>query len=116
MNNLVDEYIGKQNSMQKKILKELRELIKKSLPTISEEMKGGVPCYGVSPKTPYGICYIVGLKDHVNIGFLTINLNSEELKLLKGNGKTMRPIEINSLKELNKEEITKLLQSVNKKN
>jgi|GEM_PF-4113338 len=42
-------------------------------------IKGGVPYYGVSKEAPYGLCYIVGLNDHVNIGFLISKLSSDEM-------------------------------------
>lgn len=68
-------------------------------------MKNGVPSY----ENKY---YIVGLKDHVNIGFSIEGLSSEELSLFEGKGKLMRHIKIYSLEEIDEKRIIKLLKIV----
>jgi hypothetical protein len=42
----VDAYIAKQQSPQKEICIKLRELVHKTVPDASEEMKWGVPAFG----------------------------------------------------------------------
>ena len=49
---------------------------------------------------------------HVNIGFSINGLSKEELTLFKKSGKTMKNIEIKSLKDINEREIIKLLRVV----
>lgn len=68
-------------------------------------MKNGVPSY----ENKY---YIVGLKDHVNIGFSIEGLSSEEIGLFEGNGKLMRHIKIYALDEIDEKRIVKLLKVV----
>jgi hypothetical protein len=66
----------------------------------------GVPSY------ENGKYYFVALKDHVNIGFSIKGLSKDELALFSGSGKTIRIIEIKSLKDINEKEIVKLLKIV----
>lgn len=108
MNQKVNEYINKQPSPQKEICQELREIIIKIFPSIEEKMKYGVPYYN-------NAFYIVGLKDHVNLGFSIKNLNPEEISLFEGTGKTTRHIKISSLDDINKTKIIDLLKLVKDK-
>jgi uncharacterized protein YdhG (YjbR/CyaY superfamily) len=106
MDNKVAQYIEKQKPFQKEICKTIRSVILKTFPNINEEMKWGVPSY------KNGKYYFVALKDHVNIGFSIKGLSKEELALFSGNGKTMRVIEIKSLKDIDEKELIKLLKLV----
>ncbi len=108
MNQKVDEYIEKQKSPQKEICKKLRVIVTNKYPSMTEEMKYGVPYYGAK-------YYIVALKDHVNLGFSIKGLTAEEIKLFEGTGKTTRHIKISSLEDIDKEKIVKLLELVNEK-
>lgn len=112
MDEEVKKYIEKQNSPHKEILKELQKIILKTYPNINEEMKVGVPCYGVSPSDTCGKYYIVALKDHVNMGFSLKGLSKKEQEFFEGTGKTMRHIKIYSLKDIDKKKIVKLLRMV----
>ena len=47
MNDKVDEYINKQKNPQKEICNYLRTLLHKTIPGIKEEMKWGVPVFGL---------------------------------------------------------------------
>ncbi|WP_135611149.1 DUF1801 domain-containing protein [Methanococcoides sp. AM1] len=105
MDNKVEAYIKKQRSPQKEIIGKLRHIILKTCPGIKEEFKMGVPWYE-------GKYYLVGLKDHVNIGFSIDGMSEEEKELFEGTGKTMKHIKIFSLKEINEDEIIKLLKVV----
>jgi hypothetical protein len=108
MNSKVNEYIEKQQSPQKEICKKLRSIILNTFPSIKEEMKWGVPNYG-------NLYYFVALKAHVNLGFSIKDLTSDEIKLFEGTGKTMRHIKINTIEDINEENIIKLLKMVNEK-
>jgi hypothetical protein len=106
MNKDVEDYLNKQNLPQKEICLKLRLIIFKTIPGIKEEMKWGVPTYAD------GKYYLVALKDHVNLGFSLKGLSKEEQKLLEGSGKTMKHIEIRSLREIDERRIADLLKSI----
>ncbi len=108
-NNKIDEYIEGLNSPQKEVCIKLREIIFKTFPNIKEEMKWGVPSY------ENGKYYFVALKTHVNLGFSIKGLSKEEIALFKGNGKTMRIIEIETENDINEEQIVTLLKLVENK-
>ena len=105
MNKEIKKYLDKLPSPQKEICEKVRKIIIKACPDLEELMKNGVPSY----ENKY---YIVGLKDHVNIGFSIEGLSSEELSLFEGKGKLMRHIKIYSLDEIDEKRIVKLLKIV----
>ncbi|MBT4792519.1 MAG: DUF1801 domain-containing protein, partial [Halobacteriovoraceae bacterium] len=90
------------------IIKKLRKIILQAFPDIVESFKNGVPWYEDE-------FYIVGLKDHVNLGFSISRLNKQEMNLLEGKGKIMRHLKYFSIKEVDEEKIVKLLKIVDKK-
>lgn len=106
MSKKVDEYINKQKTPQKEICQKLRQLIFDIFPKIEEEMKWGVPAYGG------GKYYIVALKDHVNLGFSLKGLTKNDYDLFDGGGKTMKHIEIASLRNIDEKRIVRLLKLV----
>lgn len=112
MNEEVDRYIQKQQSPQKQICQTLRQIIRATFPDMSEELKGGVPCYGCTKKQPYGHYYIVSLKDHVNLGFSLKGLTKKQQELFEGTGKTMKHIKIYRLDDIEKKRIIRLLRLV----
>ncbi|MEJ2295789.1 MAG: DUF1801 domain-containing protein, partial [Candidatus Lokiarchaeota archaeon] len=105
MDEKVNQYIDKQKSPQKEICTILRKIILNTFPSIKEEIKWGVPYYGK-------IFYFVSLKTHVNLGFSIRNLNSDEINLLEGTGKTMRHIKIKNVEDINEKRIEKFLKMV----
>lgn len=107
MSEDVDKYIEKQKSPQKEILKKLRGIILKTFPKITEEMKMGVPWYD-------GKYYLVGLKDHVNMGFCLKGMANRDVELLEGAGKMMRHLKFYSTKDIDEKKIVKLLKAVKK--
>ena len=107
MNMDVEKYIEKQQSPQKEIIQKVRNIILQTFPDIKEEFKLGVPWYE-------GKYYIVGLKDHVNLGFSLKGLSQQEKELFEGSGKTMRHIKLYSLREIDERKIVKLLRIVKK--
>jgi hypothetical protein len=109
VDKLIKGYIEAQPSPQKEILKRVRSLIRDTLPGIEEEFKMGVPWYE-------GKFYIVGLKDHVNVGFCIDKLSRAELALFEGKGKLMRHIKIRSLEEIDRKKLITLLELVSSRN
>ncbi len=99
----VDEYIEKLKSPQKEICNKLRKIIFKTFPDIKEEMKWGVPSYAD------GKYYFVTLKTHVNLGFSIKGMSKDKIALFQGSGKTMKVIEIKSVKDINEKQIIKLI-------
>lgn len=105
MNKEIKKYLDKLPSPQKEICGKLRKIIIKTFPDLEESMKNGVPSYENK-------FYIVGLKDHVNIGFFIEGLSSDEISLFEGKGKLTRHIKIYSLDEIDEKKIMKLLKII----
>ena len=105
MNNEIKKYLDNLPSPQKEICEKVRKIIIKTSPDLEESMKNGVPSY----ENKY---YIVGLKDHVNIGFFIEGLSTEEISLFEGNGKLTRHIKIYSLDDIDEKKILKLLKII----
>lgn len=105
MHEKVEVYLDKLASPQKEICVKLREIIFNTFPDIEESFKNGVPSY----EDKY---YIVGLKDHVNIGFAIKGLSKDELKLFEGSGKIMRHIKVYALDDIDEASIVHALKVV----
>jgi len=105
MDKKVKNYLENLPSPQKEICKKIRQIILKTIPNLQESFKNGVPWY----ECKY---YIVGLKDHVNIGFSVEGLSQEEMSLFEGKGKYMRHIKIYSLEDIDEKKIVKLLKII----
>lgn len=99
--NDIEKYINKLKSPQKDICRKLRKIILKAFPKIEEKMWVGVPWFGDK-------IYIVGLKNHVNLGLCIKGLTKKELALLEGSGKTMRHVKFYGLKDVEHKKIVKL--------
>ena len=108
MNEKVRSYLEKLPSPQKEICEKVREIILRTFPDLQESFKNGVPWYEDR-------FYIVGLKDHVNIGFSVRGLTDEELSLFEGKGFYMRHVKIFSMQDINESEIVKRLELVREK-
>lgn len=108
MKNAVEEYIEKQRSPKKEILRELRRIILETLPNASENMRWGVPCLDKK-------FYLLALKDHVNMGFSVNGLTDREKNLFDGKGKLMNHVKIRYLDGIDEERIVKLLKLVAEK-
>lgn len=100
------KYFKKQASPQKEICLKLRQIILTNFPNAEEQIKWGVPTYND------GQVYIVGLKDHVNMGISIDNLSESEKKQLQGNGQTMRHLKFYTVQDINEKKIIRLLSSV----
>ena len=105
MNKEIQKYLNNLPSPQKEICEKVRKIIIKTFPNLEESMKNGVPSY----ENKY---YIVGLKDHVNIGFFIAGLSAEEIILFEGKGKLTRHIKIYNLDEIDEKKIVNLLKIV----
>jgi hypothetical protein len=109
MDEEVEEYIEKQKSPQKEILQKVRKIFQKTLPSCEEKMAWG--CITVAG----GKFYIAAINNRVHVGFSISGLNKEEISLFEGSGKTMRHIKIPSLKDIDEENLVKLIKIVDKK-
>ena len=63
MDEKVTEYIDKQKSPQKEILKKIRELIKQLIPNAQEKMSYGVPAFGYKNK----LIMYAAFKKHIGL-------------------------------------------------
>jgi hypothetical protein len=109
MDNQVDIYIDKQKSPQKEILKEVRKIFTETLPDCQEKIMGGVVTF------VDGKFYIAAMRNRVHVGFAVTGLSDEEIGLFEGNGKTMRHIKVPTIKSINREDLVKLINMVDKK-
>jgi len=107
MTKEVIEYLEKQKSPQKEIVKKLRTIILDTLPGIKEKLWMGVPWYEKF--------YVVALKDHVNLGFSVNGLSAQEKALFEGKGQIMRHIKFRSLEDVDEARVAKLLKLVAEK-
>lgn len=108
MNAKVHAYIERLPSPQREICEKLRVIILNTFPDIEETLKNGVPWY----EDKY---YLVGLKDHVNIGFSIKGLSSEEMRVFEGKGKVARHIKVYTPDDIDEDAIVRYLNMVKEK-
>jgi len=109
MDKQVNEYIEKQKSPQKEIIKIVRKIFQKTLPSCEEKMAWGVITFGA------GKFYIAAMKNRVHVGFAITGLSKDEVSLFEGSGKTMRHIKIPSLENIDEKMLVKLIKIVDEK-
>jgi hypothetical protein len=109
VNNKVNEYIEKQNSYEKELLKKGRKLIIDTIPNCDEFIQWGVLCYSK------GKIYLAAMRGRIHVGFSIIGLSKEEIKLFEGSGKTARHIKIYSENEFKEKNIISLVKMVNER-
>jgi uncharacterized protein YdhG (YjbR/CyaY superfamily) len=109
MSSQVEAYIGKQKSPLKEIVQEVRSVFKKTLPNSKEEMRWGVITFAD------GKFYIAAINNRVHVGFAITGLTDEEISQFEGTGKTMRHIKISSTEGIDKLNLVKLIQMVDRK-
>jgi len=101
----VEDYLKKLSSPQKEICRKIRKIINKNFPKLLEKMWVGCPWFG-------DCVYMVGLKDHVNLGISIKGLKKEELALLEGQGKTMRHIKFFKVNDIDEKIIIKIIKMI----
>ena len=74
MDKQVNEYIEKQKSPQKQIIKIVRKIFQKTLPSCEEKMAWGVITFGA------GKFYIAAMKNRVHVGFAITGLSKDEVE------------------------------------
>ena len=106
-NQTVTDYISKAPDNQIAILETLRELIHKSVPGTTEEIKWRMPVF----KKTKNFTYLSFSKNHVTLGFYNLNEEQDPKKLLEGEGKTMRHVKIKSLEDIDQKQFSTWLKA-----
>ena len=109
MTKQADEYIEKQKSPQKEILKRVRKIFQETLPNCEEKMTWGVITYAS------GKFYIAAMKNRVHVGFAVTGLSEDEISMFEGSGKTMKHIKIPTLESIDETMLVKMIEIVDKK-
>lgn len=109
MDKKIEEYIEKQKSPQREIIKRVRNIFLKTLPNCEEKSAWGVITFAG------GKFYLAAMKTRVHVGFAINGLSKEEIGLFEGSGKTMRHIKIPNVEDIDEEKLVKLIKLVDKK-
>jgi hypothetical protein len=107
--NKIKSYVEKQKSPQKEVIREVQKVFKETLPGSKEEMKWGAITYSS------GKFYVAAMKSCVHVGFAINGLNSDEIALFEGNGRTMRHIKIPAIESIDKASLVRLIRMVDQK-
>ena len=105
----VKNYIERQDSLQKEILNKVRMIFYKTLEKFEEKIGWGVVVFSK------GKFYIASINDRVHVGFSINGLDSNEIDMFEGSGKTMRHIKIHSIDEIDEKKLIELIKMVEKK-
>lgn len=101
--NNVDDYIAAQTEAARPILNELREIIKSTVPSVSEGISWGVPFYKFNGM----LCGFAAYKHHVHFGVVEYTFSNDLRKTLENRGYTVlqRGVQIQYGQPVPKEEI-----------
>ena len=101
----VDQLLRTYDAPVRELAQKLRRLVKKTLPDVVETVKWGNPMYLLDGKN---LAWIVGYKDHADLGFFAgSKLDS---KLLEGTGKGIRHIKVRKEDDIKEAEFVRLLK------
>ncbi|HEX5395025.1 MAG TPA: DUF1801 domain-containing protein [Candidatus Saccharimonadales bacterium] len=101
----VDEYIAVQPPEARKILVELRKIIKKSAPDAQEKLSYGMPYYSLNGR----LLYLGAFKAHVSL-FAMPSAVKKFQRELKGYGQTKAAIHFPFGQPLDKELVRKIIE------
>lgn len=105
MNEKVKEWFDSLSEPQRQKMTELREAILETDGQFFEEIKWGQPCYSISKL----VCYLQKAKKHVTIGFQQGAHLEDSNRLLVGEGKDMRHINISLTEKIDRSAIADLI-------
>jgi hypothetical protein len=101
----VNELIRESDPRLRASIRQVRAIVKKSMPQAKEYVKWGIPHYYVGKVK---VACIMIYRDHINLGFFRgAELNS---KLLEGTGKGLRHIKIRTRDDIKETEYSRLLK------
>ncbi len=110
MNQTVEELYPDDSPELQAIVKELRDLARKTMPEADEIFYHSALCYGPTGSGFDRIVYIMTHHDHVNLGFFFGTHLNDPHHLLEGTGKRMRHVKIRSIEEARNAALKLLLQ------
>lgn len=106
----VETYISKTSIAQQEILTSLRNIILEQ-DDVSEAIKWGFPVFA---KESMDFAYLRTAKDHITLGFYSINKLIDPDNLLQGKGNTLKHIKLKSVDDINAPLIREWLQQITK--
>jgi hypothetical protein len=102
----VDEYIEGIEAWAGEIVRELRSILKGTVPDIKESIKWAQPIYDINGP----MIFIKAHKKHVNFGFWRGVQLDDPKGLLQGTGDKMRHVKITSLEDIDREGLSSLIE------
>jgi hypothetical protein len=102
----IDLYVARENPALVKVVDALRDLVKKTVPKAVEVMNPwGVPVFELNGP----LCYIRVGKKHVTFGFSRGSAMKDPGKLLEGEGRNLRHVKIDDVKQTRDPNLKSLL-------
>ena len=101
----VEAYMAKLKPELRGVFDELRKLVLRSSPSLSESLKWNQPWYSRNQL----VCTIYRAGDHVNLGFARGAELKDSQGLLEGTGKGSRQVKVEDAKNIPREAIRTLL-------
>ena len=105
MKEKINDWFNNLSDPHHLMLLELRQLILETDKQFFEEIKWGQPCYSINKL----VCYLQKAKNHVTIGFQQGAHLEDTNKLLVGEGKDMRHVNLSLTGEIDHLAITDLI-------
>jgi hypothetical protein len=104
----IDAYVEQKDAALGEVAQELRRLMKKTVPAVTESVNPWkIPTFESSGP----MCMFMIGKNHVTFGFLRGTSLPDPAKLLEGTGKNLRHVKLRTMEDLRKPALKKLIQA-----
>jgi hypothetical protein len=102
----VETFIQRATPPVRPLLRQLRKIVRDTLPGAREEIKWGRPVYSLRRI----VCYLAAAKDHASLGFYRgADLRAPNVRL-EGEGKKLRHIKVRQAEDIRPRVIARLLR------
>ncbi len=102
-----DEYMAGQSAANQSILRELRKLVKRAAPRLSESVKWGNGCW-VAGQAP--VAFVYSRPDYVEFGFFRATALDDPESLLEGKGRYVRHVKMRAPADTRRPGVARLLR------
>lgn len=101
----VEAFIRQAPPALRRLLRELRSLVREELPEASEQIKWGRPVYTLHRI----VCYLAAAEDHVRLGFYRGVELDDPAGLLEGDRKKLRHLKVRRPQDIRRRQFIRLL-------
>ncbi len=102
-----DDYLADQTPRNRAIISDLRDLVKRVAPGLTETVKWGNGCW---VKGKENVSFVYSAEDHVQFGFFGGSALRDPRRLLEGSGKYVRHVKVRAPSDIDERAFANLVK------